>query len=325
MLAVSAELLASAAARGGEDIVVPLLKPFTLDSGDLLGDDVIRLRRYGAADLTPIVICGGISAGRFVAGESGWWRDVVGEGGAVDLDRYGVLAFDFAPLGDARVRISPHDQARLVLAALDWLGVAKLRAWIGSSYGGIVGLSFAAIAPERIGRLCCISAAHRPAPLAQAWRGVQRRVLEFAAARGEPEEGLALARQLAMITYRSAEEFSQRFAPGLGGDGCSELDRYLIARGAAYSETMAPQRWLSLSEAIDRGEIAPGAIQAPLTLIASATDQLAPLAVLQELAQAAPQCEGLHVIQSLYGHDAFLKEADQLTPLLRAFLDKTNV
>jgi homoserine O-acetyltransferase len=325
MLAASADVVAAPAPRDGEDLIVPLPKPFRLESGDVLPDDVIRLRRYGAADPTPIVVCGGISAGRFVAGENGWWRDLVGEGAAIDLARYGVLAFDFAPLGDARVRISPHDQARLALAALDNLGVTKLRAWIGASYGGIVGLSLAALAPDRLGRLCCISAAHRPAPLAQAWRGVQRRVLEFAATRGDAEEGLALARQLAMITYRSGEEFAERFPAGLDDDGRSALDRYLIARGDAYRETMAPQRWLSLSEAIDRGFVEPASIATPLTLIASESDQLATLEIMRELAQAAPRCETFCTMPSLYGHDAFLKETEQLTPLLRAFLDKTNV
>jgi len=154
---------------------------------------------------------------------------------------------------------------------------------------------------------------------------MQRRVLEFAAARGEAAEGLALARQLAMITYRSGEEFGERFAPGVDGEGCSELDRYLIARGKAYSEAMAPQRWLSLSEAIDRGEIAPSAIATPLTAIASATDQLVPHDLMREQADAAPHCEAFCAIQSVYGHDAFLKEAAQIGPLLRSFLDKSNV
>jgi homoserine O-acetyltransferase len=205
---------------------------------------------------------------------------------------------------------------------LDALGVSQLEAWIGASYGGIVGLSFAALASPRLRRLCVISAAHEPAALAQAWRGVQRRVLAFAAAQGKLEEGLALARQLAMITYRSGEEFSERFPPGLDGEGCSALDRYLIARGEAYAETTAPRRWRSLSEAIDRGVVDPETIAVPLTLIASASDHLVPLPLMQGLAARAPRVRALHVIDSVYGHDAFLKEEAQLTPLLRSFLEQ---
>jgi homoserine O-acetyltransferase len=306
------------------DFAISIAEDFRLESGDRLPDAIIQLRRYGRADAEPIVVCGGISAGRDVAGADGWWRGLVAEGGAVDLHRHAVLGFDFAPLTDAHVRITPVDQGRLVRSALDTLGIGRLKGWIGASYGGIVGLSFAALAPERLRRLCVISAAHEPAPLAQAWRGVQRRVLEFAAAQGKPDEGLALARQLAMISYRSGEEFSERFAPGLDGEGRSALDRYLIARGHAYAQAMAPQRWRSLSEAIDRGLIDPTAVAAPLTLIASASDQLVPLSLVRDLAVRAPCVEAFHVIESPYGHDAFLKEDAQLAPLLRAFVERCD-
>jgi homoserine O-acetyltransferase len=315
---------ADAAPCRSEDFTVPVADGFRLESGDLLPDATLQLRWFGAWTSAPIIVCGGISAGRDVAGMGGWWRGLVAEGGAVDLLREGVLGFDFAPLADVHVRLSPCDQARLVLAGLDALGIRRLKAWIGASYGGIVGLSFATLAPERLRRLCVISAAHEPAPLAQAWRGVQRRVLEFAAEHGAPEAGLSLARQLAMITYRSGEEFSERFAPGLDGEGRSAVDRYLIARGDAYAQAMAPQRWRSLSEAIDRGLIDPAAVAAPLTLIASASDQLVPLSLERDLAARAPCVEAFHVIESPYGHDAFLKEDAQLAPWLRAFLERDD-
>src|SRR5690606_14098766 len=192
--------------------------------------------------------------------------------------------------------------------------------FIGASYGAMVGLAFAALAPDRLDRLCVISSAHRPSAQGLAWRGVQRRIVEHAAALGQADAGLSLARQLAMITYRSGEEFEARFGVGLGADGRSALDDYLVSRGEAYVGAMAPQRWLSLSESIDRFAVDPEAIAAPTTVIACTSDQLAPLALMRELAERLPRLAAFHLISSIYGHDAFLKEAAQLEPILRSHL-----
>jgi homoserine O-acetyltransferase len=245
----------------------------------------------------------------------------VSPGGGVDLDRYCVLGLDFAPLGDRRVRITPDDQARLIEVALDHLGVAALHAFVGSSYGAMVGMALAQRAPERVRRLCVISASCRPSALGLAWRGVQRRMVEFGLAHGDAEGGLSLARQLAMTTYRSDAEFAARFGAGLGADGLGEVDRYLIARGQAYPSVMAPRRWLSLSEAIDRHDVDPARIRAPTTLVACPTDQLAPIAEMEELSRRLPRLRAFHTLPSIYGHDAFLKEAAALRPILSAALE----
>src|SRR5262249_24609467 len=159
-------------------------------------DPHIRIRRYGRRNAPPILVMGGISAGRKLSGPDGWWNDIVGTNQAIDLQIHSALGLDFAPAFDDRVQISPTDQARLIVKALDHLGIDKLHALVGASYGGMVGLALGALAPERVSQLCIISAAHRPAPLASAWRGVQRRMVEFAIEQGEPQQGLALARQL---------------------------------------------------------------------------------------------------------------------------------
>lgn len=302
------------------DLVARIPEGFALESGDKLDDRVVRLRRYGSADAPQIIALGGISAGRFVSGESGWWSAVVGPGGAIDTNAYAVLGIDFAPLGDQRVRITPRDQARLIELALDELGVERLHAFVGASYGGMVGLAFAALAPKRLSRLCVISAAHKPSAQGAAWRGIQRRIVEFGIAQGDAEGGLSLARQLAMTTYRSAEEFETRFGAGLDAEGRSAVDRYLVARGEAYPHTMAARRWLSLSEAIDRHAISPASISTPTTLIGCLSDQLIPIGDIDALARRLPRLAALHATPSLYGHDAFLKEADALRPILASTL-----
>lgn len=315
MLALKVEPRARAR---GEDVFVDAPRDFRCESGDALPDAQLRLRLFGDPRQPVVIVSGGISSGRCL---DEWWRDQVGEGAAIDLTRYCAIGFDFSPTEDQRVRLSPLDQARLAAFALDRLGVERVFAWVGASYGAMVGLAFAAEASERIERLCAISSAHRPAALARGWRGVQRRVVEFALAQGLAEEGLSLARQLAMITYRSAEEFDARFPGGVGADGRSDLDHYLVSRGDAYVSAMAPQRWLSLSESIDRLDVDPRRIHARVTLAACPTDQIAPIETIQELSRLLPNLCALHELPSLYGHDAFLKEPAQVASIIRSCLE----
>ncbi|MGH6950770.1 MAG: alpha/beta fold hydrolase, partial [Vitreimonas sp.] len=172
-----------------EDFSIPVPSDFQLVSGDALGDEIVRVRLQGPAHAPVVAVLGGISAGRCVAGDDGWWKDTVAAGGAVDLERYCVLGVDFAPLGDRRVRVTPHDQARLVELALDRLNVGTLHAFVGSSYGAMVGMALAQHAPARVERLCVISASYRPSALGVAWRGVQRRMVEFGLAHGDGAGG----------------------------------------------------------------------------------------------------------------------------------------
>lgn len=301
-----------------EDVFVDVPAEFRCESGDALPDAHVRVRVHGDLSRPFVVVAGGISSGRCL---DDWWGDQVGDRLAIDLTRYCALGFDFSPTEDQRLRLSPRDQARLVAIALDQLGVGRVFAWVGASYGAMVGLAFAADAPERLQRLCAISAAHRPAALARGWRGVQRRVVEFALEHDAAGEGLSLARQLAMITYRSAEEFDARFPGGVGADGRSDLDHYLVARGDAYVDAMAPRRWLTLSESIDRLALDPACVRAEVTLAACPTDQIVPIELVQDLSRRVPHLRALHELPSLYGHDAFLKEPAQVAAIIRSCLE----
>lgn len=323
---MTALALRQPAADMAEAIAAPIPEDFRLESGDLLPDTHVRLRRFGHADAPQIIAMGGISAGRDVCGESGWWRETILDHRAIDLSRYGLIGLDFAPAVDRRVRITPRDQARLIIIALDRLEISALHAVVAASYGGLVGLALSALAPERVERLVVISAAHRQSAQSLAFRGVQRRVVEFGARHGEAAQGLALARQLAMITYRTGAEFEARFGAGLDAEGRGAVDRYLEARGDAYIGMTSPHRWLSLSEAIDRALIDPARVRAPTTLIACSDDALVPIALMRELADALPRLRGFHAFPSIYGHDAFLKEPGRLAPIIADCLkDAANV
>lgn len=322
-------LLADLRADTAADIVVPIPEDFRLQSGERLGQTHITARLHGRAGAPLVVVAGGISSGRFVhrteTNGLGWWSDAVAVGGPVDLRRCQVLAFDYAPQaedGAAAVTITTHDQAHLLSLVLGHLRAGPVAAFIGCSYGGMIGLAFAELFPKGLRKLIVVSAAHRAHPQATAWRGIQRRILRLATEAGKPQDGVALARELAMTTYRTAEEFGDRFestAPAAAGQAYPVCE-YLTARGVAYRTHTTPARWLSLSDSIDRHAVTPEAITVPTTLVGFTSDRLVPIDDMRELAARLPVLFRLVEAPSLYGHDAFLKEDALVGDILRSAL-----
>lgn len=283
----------------------------------------------GAPGAPTVVVQGGISADRDVCANAahpapGWWEPLVGAGRAIDLDRVRVLAIDWLDADAlAAPSVSSYDQADALAALLDALGVARIDAFVGASYGAMVGLAFAAGHAERVGRLVALAGAHRPHPFASAQRAVQRGIVRLGIAHGCTDEALALARQLALTTYRSGREIGRRFAGGAEyRDGRFHLpvEGWLEHHGRAFVARFDARRYLALSESIDLHDVDPAAVHTPATLVGFATDQLVPLADLCELQQRLGAPASLEVIETPYGHDGFLKESAQLAPLLREAL-----
>jgi homoserine O-acetyltransferase len=225
-------------------------------------------------------------------------------------------------LRSAFPNISTYDQAELLVRLLNNLGLKSLRAIVGGSYGGMVALAFGERYPERVSQLIVIGASDRTHPMSTAWRSVQRRILRFAVDCGQPKEGLQLARALAMSTYRSSEEFEARFdgAPARDGERyVFPVEQYLFARGSDFADRHNAEAILCLSESIDLHRVDASRIFVPTTIVAVREDQLVPLADLRGLAARLPVVK-LHEISSIYGHDAFLKEPDQLRGIFSAAL-----
>lgn len=285
----------------------------------------VRYLWCGVPDAPTVIVQGGISADRDVValdeGASGWWQALVGEGAAIDIAHFRVLAIDWlTPVELGASTISSEDQADALAALLDALGIARAHAFVGSSYGAMVALAFAARHPQRAERLVLLAGAHRAHPLSTAQRSIQRQIVRLGLASGQADAALALARQLAMTTYRGSEEFARRF------DGAPELrdgrfrfpvEDYLDHAGRRFVERFDVQRFLALSESIDLHDVAPEAVHAPTTLIGFPSDRLVPLADLCELQRRLGGPATLEVVDSPYGHDAFLKETGKLAPLLR--------
>ncbi len=295
----------------------------------LIGD-VVMGRVYGKEDSPVIVVLGGISADRFVADggklNRGWWSRLVRPGGAIDLQKFQIIGLDFAPnLGGKFCpdTITTFDQAERLKVLIDHLGIDQIAAIIGSSYGGMMALAFAQRYPEAVQNLCIIGAAHKPYPIGVAWRGIQRRIVRLGLEAGQPEQGLKLARELAMTTYRTPEEFADRFALHETAKSPSQFDicDYLGSRGDVFAENMDARRFLALSESIDLHRVEPEAITAQTLLMSAISDQLAPLPDMQELRDRLKGPSELYTFTSLYGHDAFLKEYDAMAPRIAAFCE----
>lgn len=316
----------------GRDISIAL-GTHTLSRGCQMADDVVWGRSYGHMDGPVIVVLGGISATRFVADaapqstsprDRGWWSRLVREGGPIDLSRFHVIGYDFAPNnGGASCpeTITTHDQAARLKALLDAQNIDRVAAIIGSSYGGMTALAFAQTYPQSVANLCIIGAAHKPYPIGVGWRGIQRRVVRLGIEAGTPKAGMKLARELAMTTYRTPEEFADRFNLNETGKTPPHFDicDYLGARGDVFADSMDAQRFLALSESVDLHRVEPEDITTPTLLMTAISDQLAPLPDMRELRDRLRGPSELYTFTSLYGHDAFLKEYDAMSPKLAAF------
>jgi homoserine O-acetyltransferase/O-succinyltransferase len=292
----------------------------------LPGGNATRARVHGPAGAPAVVVLGGISADRRPAADAaapGWWPALAGAGRPLDPARLRLISFDYL-VGAPGGQIHCEDQAAFLARLLDRLGIARLPLLVGASYGGMVGLAFAARYRERLGRLVVISAAERAHPMATAWRAIQRRLVRLGVECGAAEQALVLARALAMTTYRTPAEFEQRFTgpPSDGADGIVfPVERYLLARGAAFVERIGVERFLALSESIDLHEIDASSIDTPADFIGVRQDQLVPVEQMRELARRYGGPCRLHEIDSPFGHDAFLKECDLLAPLVANSID----
>lgn len=282
----------------------------------------LRWRLVGTADAPVHAVLGGISATRQVAAvdgsePEGWWQAQFGEGRAFEPARCRVLSFDWVGRdGTLDAPISSADQADALAVLLDHLGIVRLASIVGASYGAMVGLAFAERHPALVERLVVISGADRADPYAAAWRALQRRVLELG--RDGPE-ALALARQFAMLSYRTPEEFATRFdaAPTwVGGRLRCAAQDYLDAAGSRFAAVFSPIAFRRLSESIDQHRVDPARITTPTTVIAVEQDRLVPLDDLRRLSRTLAGPTRLKVIRSIYGHDAFLKEPGQIGRLL---------
>ncbi len=280
-------------------------------------------------DHAPVVLtAGGISAHKHAIAsatypEAGWWQAQSGHG--LDPTRTRIVAIDWLGAdGTLDTPIDAADQADAIAAVLDSLDIDAIEVFVGASYGAMVGLQFAARYPQRLHKLIAISGAHRAHPYASAWRALQRQIVALGQLQCDEAQGLSLARQLAMLSYRTPAEFAERFAepPSLvHGHVRVAAEDYLEHCGNSYVARTSPTAFLRLSESIDLHRIDPATVTVPTVVVGVIEDRLVPIEDIYDLVERLPNAE-IRQLRSKFGHDAFLTETLSIANILeKAILD----
>ena len=171
----------------------------------------------------------------------------------------------------------------------------------------MVALAFAERHAARVDQLVVVSAPAEPHPMSTALRSLQRRIVELGLDTGRARDAMAIARGLAMTTYRSAEEFGIRFAPS--GTrlpaGCEELsvERYLRHHGEKFAAWMPPARCTT-----------------PALFVAARGDAIVPFEQMKFLDEHWAGPSRLVETQTHSGHDAFLAEPQHVGALIHEAL-----
>lgn len=289
----------------------------------------LRYELIGEAGLPVVLVAGGISAHRHVVAsetfpEIGWANALAQGGRALAPTRVRLLAIDYLGAdGKLDVPLETADQADAIVQLLDALHIEKLHAFVGYSYGALVGLQLAVRHPARLRKLVAVSGTHRAHPYAAAWRSLQRKAVALGQLQCADAQGLSLARQFAMLSYRTPEEFDERFAAApevINGRVRCAAEDYLDAAGAQYVARTPVTAYLRLSESIDLHRLDPAQVAVQTVIVAVEGDRLVPLADSVALVEGLGTRGQLRVLRSPYGHDAFLKETDKIDAILAGAL-----
>ncbi len=324
------------------------LGPFRLESGELLPDLTVAYRHDGRlpGNAPQVLVVHALTGSADAAGD--WWTPLVGPGAALDTDRFGVICANLlggrygttgptaldprtgAAWGRGFPAVTPRDQARAQWVLLDALGVERLDLVVGGSLGGMVALEVALERPWAVERIVPIAAPAATGPLAIAWNHLQLELVERLGS-----DGLALARQLAMTTYRSEEDFAERFGRQLEPDGTPAVISYLDHQGRKLVDRFDADSYRVLVEAMDAHDIGRGrgGLREALSTLARSGARLTGVGIEGDILYGPDQVRALVAeagaaglaahyweIRSAKGHDAFLVEWEQLTAILEQTL-----
>jgi homoserine O-acetyltransferase len=246
--------------------------------------------------------------------------------------------------------VSVRDMVRTQAAVADHLGIDRWALVVGGSMGGMQVLEWGVMYPDRVRALVPIATAAAASAQQIGWWSSGRRSIRmdpkwrggdyYDAAPGDgPHEGLATARMMSMMTFRSDDVFSARFGREVVEpiDGFSlwqrfEVERYLEYQGDKLVRRFDANSYLLLTKAMDLHDLARGRggieaacarLRAPVLSIGISSDILYPAHQSREIADlalAAGVPAAYAELDSPHGHDAFLIEIDQLSDLLRDFI-----
>ena len=349
---------------------------FAMHRGGHLESPTLAYETWGelnAAKDNAILIFSGLSPSAHAASaeedqSAGWWEDMIGSGLPLDTDRYLVICVNslgscFGSTGPASINpetgetyrlrfpvLSLEDLANAAHGVVQHLGIEQLHSVVGCSMGGMSGLAYCAIHPQAARTLVSISSATRAEPFSIAVRSLQREMI-----RSDPKwkngdfdqddppiVGQRLARKLGMMTYRSAEEWVQRFArerstsaDGVAGDRFRiefSVESYLENSARKFAGAFDANCYLYLSHASDLFDFAEhgGSLETGFKrleleralVIGVRTDILFPphqqAALAEGLAAVCPDTRHVE-LDCIRGHDSFLVDMDAFRPVINEF------
>ncbi len=326
------------------------LGSFELTDGTVLPELTVVYRHDGPppGQAPQVVVVHALTGSADAAGD--WWSPVIGPGLALDTDHIGVLCANllggrYGTTGPTSIdprsglpyaadfpAVSTRDQARAQWALLDVLGIGELTLVVGGSLGGMVALEIAVQRPSAVRHVAPIAAPAATGPMAIAWNRIQIALIEALGL-----DGLSLARQLAMTTYRSEADFAERFGRSVEADGRPSIVSYLDYQGRKLTERFDPATYRILAGAMDRHDIGEGrgGVEAAFGLLAAAGVGVTGIGIQDDILYGPRQVQELvdaalaagvrparySEIRSTKGHDAFLVEWDQLGELLREAIE----
>ena len=331
-------------------------RPFGLESGEALPVADVRYAIYGepneACD-NVVLVCHALSGSARV---DQWWPVLLGN--VFDLERECVVCTNVigscygstgprsidphtrTPYGSRFPRVTVRDMVRAQALALSQLGIERLRVVVGSSLGGMQALQWAIDFPERVEKCIAIGAAPLSA-LALGLNHIQRQVLELGSDTDSAGRALAIARAIAMLSYKSGDLLEERHArranragaaPWLDAEGRFDIAGYLDHQGRIFVERFDPHTYSVLTRAMDLFDpardygstpVACERILARVLLVGISSDWLFPATDVRRLAaelRGAGIDTRYHELISNHGHDAFLAEPEKLIPVVREFL-----
>ena len=344
--------------------------PLALESGATLPEVTLAYETWGTlnADASNAVLIehaltGDTHVTRGAGEEPGWWEQLAGPGAPVDTDKYFVVSInilggcygstgpstpgpDGRPWGSRFPLVTLRDSTAAEARLADALGIASWYAVLGGSLGGARALEWAVSYPDRVRRCAVIavgaSSTAEQIAFAQAQTLAIRQDPHFNGGDyyggPEPDAGLALARRIAHITYRSAAELDGRFgrnaqaaeapleAGSLAGRGRYQVESYLDHQGNKLVRRFDANSYIAITEALmshdvtrGRGSLEQAVSRATAEFFVAAvdSDRLYFPAQSRALADALPGEVPVHVIEAPIGHDGFLTEIGQLSEQLR--------
>jgi homoserine O-acetyltransferase len=326
--------------------------PLPLESGAHLPAVTVAYRTWGGLNAradNAVLVCHALTGSADV---DRWWGPLLGPGRALDPDHdfvvcSNVLGSCYGTTGPTSLRpggsrwggdfpaITVRDIVRVQAALLDALGVRRLRLVIGGSLGGMQVLEWALLHPGRVDAIAPIAVSARHSAWCIGLSEAQRQAIfadprwrggHYPAGDG-PEAGLAVARQIAMCTYRSRASLEARFSRDEEEPGRYAVEGWLHHHGRALVDRFDASTYVTLTKAMDTHDVGRGrggwrealaTARVPALVVSIDSDVLYPPVEQAELAAALPGGR-LATLASPHGHDAFLIEGEAMNELVEGF------